>query len=109
MSECTKEVLTIMKVLHELQVPCIPFPISGDNKGAVDAVHADADTANTRHLELHLGFMKDYREMGRVSYRLIPGEDNPADVFTKALPQSTFLQCRDQLGMVKASAFARRG
>jgi hypothetical protein len=105
MSECTKEVLAVTKVLHELQVPHVPFPICGDNKGAVDAVHADADTANTRHLEIHLGFMKDYRELGRVSYELIPGEDNPADVFTKALPKPAFFKCRAGLGMVNAAVY----
>jgi hypothetical protein len=101
MSDCTKDVMTAAKVLDELHVPHVQFPICGDNKGAIDAVHSDGDTDHTRHLEIHLGFMKDYRVDGAVSYHCIKSEDNPADIFTKALPKPAFVRCRERLGMVQ--------
>jgi Reverse transcriptase (RNA-dependent DNA polymerase)/GAG-pre-integrase domain/gag-polypeptide of LTR copia-type len=100
MSDCTKEVQYIKKVLRDLCVPTVQFPILGDNKGAIDACHADGDTSNTRHLDIHLGSMRDLRVQGHVDYIPIRGVDNPADIFTKALPKPAFLLCRDRLGLV---------
>jgi hypothetical protein len=104
MSECCKEVLFIAKVLNDLEVPHFPFPVYGDNKGAIDAVHADGATAHTRHIELHLGFMRDYREQGNLEFNLIRGVNKPADIFTKALSREPFLRCRAGLGMVDVTA-----
>jgi hypothetical protein len=83
-----------------MDVPTVQFPIRGDNKGAIDATHSEGDTSNTRHLDIHLGAMRDYRVNGQVSYHHIKGADNPADIFTKALPKPAFVLCRDRLGMV---------
>ena len=103
MSDYTKEVLFVSKVLKELRVPHVQFAIYGDNKGAVDAVNADGDTSHTRHLGIHLANMRGYRVEGAVSYKQVASEDNPADIFTKALPKGAFVNCRERLGMVNVA------
>jgi len=80
-------------------VPHRPFPIVGDNKGAIDAVHADGNTAHTKHLEIHLDFMRERRELGELRFGLIRGVHNPADILTKPLARDSFEKFRIGLGM----------
>ena len=107
MSDCTKEVLFIVKLLKELRVPHVQFPIHGDNKGAVDVVNADGDTSHTRHVGIHLANMRGHRVEGTVSYMQVAAADNPAYIFTKALPRPAFANCRERLGMEDISKYLK--
>jgi hypothetical protein len=89
------------KLLGELEVPHVPFPISGDNKGAIDAVNGYADTKHTKHIELHLQFMRQRRELGQLLFQRIPGTDNPADMLTKPLDKNQLRRFQSMLGMME--------
>ena len=102
MSECAKEVLWLIKILTQFRVPHRPFPIKGDNKGAMDAVANYTHTKHTKHIELHLDFMKERRELGELAFLHIPGVQNRADVLTKALGAAKFVEYRRELGVVPA-------
>ena len=99
MSDCAKEALWLIKILNEFGVPCRPVPIYGDNKGAMDAVRSYTVTKHTKHIELHLDFMKQRHELGELAFTLIPGSINPADVLTKPLARAEFEHFRKQLGV----------
>ena len=102
MSECAKEVLWLSKILTRFDVPHRPFPIMGDNKGAMDAVANYTHTKHTKHIELHLDFMKERRELGELAFHHIPGAQNRADVLTKALGSKMFDKYCLELGVVPA-------
>jgi len=99
MSECSKQALWLTKVLRELCVPHVPFPIYGDNQGALDAVRGIAHTKHTKHIELHLDFMKQRRQLGELDYKKVPGVDNPADMLTKPLDKNKLYCFRTLMGM----------
>jgi hypothetical protein len=87
------------KILTELRVLHVPFPIHGDNKGALDAVAGYGHTKHTKHIELHLEFMRQRRELGELAFKKIPGTDNPADMLTKPLDKQKFERFRTMIGM----------
>ena len=101
MSECAKHALWMCKLLTELRVPHVPYPIYGDNKGAIDAVSGYAHTKHTKHIELHLDFMRQRRELGQLVFKRIPGADNPADMLTKPLPKQQLARFRSMIGMME--------
>jgi hypothetical protein len=99
MSECSKEALWLSQLLTFFSVPCRPFPIKGDNQGALHAVTNHAVTAHTKHIELHVHSMRERVESGELAFAHVPGTRNPADIFTKALGRNTFQVFKQMLGV----------
>ena len=91
MSECAKEALWLGQILTHFNVPSRPFLVKGDNKGAIHAVTNHAVTSHTKHIELHVQFIRERVESGELKFLHIPGVSNPADIFTKALGRVKFV------------------
>jgi Reverse transcriptase (RNA-dependent DNA polymerase) len=104
LSEATREALWLQKIVRLFDVPCRPFCILGDSASAIHAIKNHAYTKHTRHIEIHHDFMKDRLQNGDVAYHHVPGVSNPADIFTKALPEHDFVKCREALGMVSVAS-----
>ena len=100
MSECAKEVLWLCQLLKYFDVPHRPFPIKGDNRGALDAVNTHSVTPHTKHIELHVHFIREKVQSGELVFLHVPGTLNPADIFTKALGSSLFRKFRGMLQIV---------
>jgi hypothetical protein len=56
-------------------------------------------TKNTKHIEIHLDFMRDYYRQGVINFLHIDGKTNPADMFTTAVPKTQFESCYQVIGM----------
>ena len=78
--------------------PLVPFPSSvreGVSDVTADVLRWGAMTSartaqNSRHVDRKLFKMRELRGAGRVVVRHIPGETNPADLFTKILTKQPF-------------------
>jgi hypothetical protein len=99
MSDVAKEVIWLCGVLKALCVPHRPFPIYGDNKGSLDAVKCHGLTKHTKHLSLHVQFMREAYEQGLIKFIHVKGVINPADMLTKPLVKTKFLMFRQMIGM----------
>jgi hypothetical protein len=99
LSEASREVLWLAKVVNLFQIPHRPFLIRGDSQGAINAIKNYSYTKHTKHIEIHHDFMRDRYSLGELDYHHIRGADNPADIFTKALGRVKFEQFRSLLGM----------
>jgi hypothetical protein len=100
LSDASRETLWLAKVVKEFGIPTRPILVLGDSKGAIDSIKSKEKTPNTKHIEIHHDFMRDRFQTSHLFYQHISGCDNPADVFTKALPKAAFFKCRSMLGMV---------
>ena len=80
------ELLHIIEVVIFLgQEQNDPIQVATDSKAAFDLCHRFTSAQNSRHVDRKLFKMRELRGAGRVVVRHIPGETNPADLFTKIL------------------------
>jgi hypothetical protein len=99
MSDASKEVLWLMKVLGYFDIHPKPFHIFGDSQGAIHALKNYSYTKHTKHIEIHHDFMRERYALSELNFVHIPGANNPADIFTKALGRQKFEQFRVGMGM----------
>jgi hypothetical protein len=88
MSTAAREALWLTKIVNLFKVPHVPFCIRGDNKGAIATVTNYMHTKNTKRIEIHLDFMRDYYRKGVINFVHIDGKTNHADMFTKVKQSS---------------------
>jgi hypothetical protein len=99
MSTAAREALWLTKIVELFKVKHVPFCIRGDNKGAIASVTNYMYTKNTKHIEIHLDFMRDYYRKGTIDFVHIDGKTNPADMLTKAVSKTQFETFRQVIGM----------
>ena len=100
LSDASKEVMWLTKILSYFDIRPRPFYIFGDSQGAIQALKNYSYTKHTKHIEIHHDFLRERYASGDMDFIHIPGANNPADIFTKALGKSKFIQFRGGLGMV---------
>jgi hypothetical protein len=99
MSTASREALWLSKIVNLFKIKHIPFTVRGDNKGAIASVTNYTYTKNTKHIEIHLDFMRDYYHKGLINFEHIDGKTNPADMLTKAVSKTQFESFRQVIGM----------
>ena len=67
-----------------------PIDACTDSKAAYDLCHRFTSAQTSRHVDRKMFKMRELRGAGRVVVRHIPGDSNPADLFTKILSRQTF-------------------
>jgi methionyl-tRNA synthetase len=107
MSAASREALWVAKLADKFGIPAKPFRIRADSLGAVQAVTKYTYTKHSKHITIHQDFMRDMYQQGYLSFEHIRGADNPADLFTKALPLKTFIKHRGAIGMRELSQQSR--
>ena len=85
------ELLHIVEVVAFLGVPTEEaVVVHTDSKSAYDLCHRFTSAQHSRHVDRKLFKMRELRGAGRVVVRHMPGDTNPADLFTKILPRQAF-------------------
>ena len=60
-------------------------------------VHNDGVSGRTKHFDRWLMHVREMRKRGLIKFNLITTKTMIADIFTKALDKTTFLNIRDKL------------
>ena len=91
LADCAIELLHIIQVLEFLGYDVEDaVEVCTDSKAAYDLCHRFTSAQNSRHVDRKMFKMRELRGSGRVVVRHIPGETNPADLFTKVLSRQPF-------------------
>ena len=91
LTEATVQVIwhrQLLKDLHFEQTE--PTVIQEDNQAAIAACEYDVVTRRIKCVGVRLGFLRDQMKEGVFELEDCPSRENIADIFTKALPISTF-------------------
>jgi hypothetical protein len=67
-----------------------PIEVCTDSKAAFDLCHRFTSSAHSRHVDRKLFKMRELRGAGKATVKHIPGDSNPADLFTKILTRQPF-------------------
>ena len=72
--------------------------VLSDSQAGLDVIAAEDVPRRSRHIEIRLAWLRLQVENGRLSFRWIPGEQNPSDLLTKNVGTKLFLAHRLRLG-----------
>ena len=95
LAECAIELIHVSAMLthighrQESAIECFT-----DNKAAYDLCHRFTSAQNSRHIDRKMFKMRELRGAGAVNVKLIPTDDNEADLYTKILKRVTFEKFR---------------
>ena len=90
--ECGKVICDIRRMLEHLGEPQAPTPTTlWCDSPSVCSINSKRNTSSKlRHLEIKWFHVRYLAESGIIETKKIPGEHNPADLFTKALGEAKF-------------------
>jgi hypothetical protein len=106
LSTAAREILPILSlakeaanigVIPKTQAPILRCKIFEDNNGAVEMANVPKMRPRTKHLNIKYHFFRQFVQQGILSVRHIAGEEQLADVLTKALEFTTFARHRREI------------
>ena len=91
LADCAIELLCIIGVAEFMGLEINgPVEVCTDSKAAYDLCHRFTTSQHSRHVDRKMFKMRELRGAGVVTVRHIPGDTNPADLFTKILSRQPF-------------------
>jgi len=98
-SDCCRQAMWITNLFREIGFPISLITICGDNQGSLFIGSNPVQEKQTKHIDICYHYIRECIEDNKVSVVFIPGNDNPADMFTKNLDRLKFVKFREQLGL----------
>ena len=95
----SKESVWLKSLLLELGIDVGRVSIRCDSKCAIALVNGTSVDTSARHIKLSYFYSREQQEMGNILVTFIKGKEQPADMFTKALPEESFVRYREQIGI----------
>lgn len=91
-----QEVMWTRQLLNEMGFDQLgPTIIQCDNLPAISMTNDDTHHPRTKHIDIKYHYIKSLVKEGEVKVEHIAGIDQQADMFTKPLSSTKFVQCRD--------------
>ena len=98
-TEAIKETLWLRGLFGELTLQQGVTTIFCDSQSAIHLTKDQMYHERTKHIDVKYHFIRDVIADKKVLVQKINTKDNPADMFTKALPVYKFKQCLDLIGL----------
>ena len=76
-------------------------------KALFEYVITQCNTKKTKHIALRYHFIKDHVEDGNVEIHFVRSANQLAVIFTKALPEASFIKILQGLGMMEAESIPK--
>ncbi|KAD7476886.1 hypothetical protein E3N88_00022 [Mikania micrantha] len=70
-----------------------------DNKSAIDLMKNPVFHGRSKHIDRRYHFIRECMEKNQIKVEFISGDQQPADILTKALPKVKFAEMREVLGV----------
>lgn len=94
-----KEALWLRKLLADLQMPVGTVQMHCDNQAALSLLKHPIASARSKHIDVLHHFARERVARGEVKFEYCQSSDMLADCLTKALPDVSFMFCRDTIGV----------
>ena len=105
----TSEAVWIRKLLAHLgYLQKEPTTMAEDNQGAIKWANGDDRSGRLKHVDLKFLFIRERILADEIKLTYIKSQDNPADILTKPLTGSKFLDHRSALGVTGVHGMSRK-
>ena len=98
-SDCSQQAIWIKTLIKELGIKIGSILIYGDNQGSIFISSNAVQESHTKHINICYHYIRKLVVAKEVELQFVPGEMNPADMFTKNLQKIKFTQFQNQLGL----------
>jgi len=98
-SDCCRQAMWMTNLFGEIGFHVSLITICGDNQGSIFIDSNPVQEKRTKHIDIRYHYICECIEDNKVSVVFVPGNDNPADMFTKNLDRLKFVKFREQLGL----------
>ena len=99
LSDCTRDCAWYKTLFSELGKPIDHIPLYGDSRGAIFNAQNPVTQKGIKHIEIRHHYIREQIEIGTIKLFYVPTNENIADMFTKNLGPTLFLQHRSELGL----------
>ena len=96
--EGAKESIWLKSLLLEIGFDVGRVSIRCDSKCALALINGE-ESKTAKYIDVRYFFTREQQELGNILVTHIRGKEQPADMFTKPLPQTTFENYREQIGV----------
>jgi hypothetical protein len=87
----TQDMLYVFRIITSLGLKVnLAMTLWMDNKGAVDLANSWSVGGHTHHVDVCMHFLREMKDQGLLQMKHLPGDDNPADIFTKNTSAAVF-------------------
>jgi histone deacetylase 1/2 len=98
-TSAAQELLWLKGLLQELGSPTLQPVLFCDNKSTVAQTRDPVFSAKSKHIEARYFFIRELTQGNQMRTEHVSGEDNPADIFTKALLRERHNKMLQLLGL----------
>jgi hypothetical protein len=99
-NHAAREALWLRNFISEISnIPTGPLKLNSDNQGAIALAKDNKFHARTKHIDIRYHFIREAVADKKLTMSFVPGIENPADIFTKALPKATFTKMVEKIGL----------
>ena len=95
----TKEALWLRHLLYDLGVVVGAVPLRSDNSACVAMLESPVSSARTKHVDISHHFARERVMRGEIRIVRCAGEEQLADIFTKAVTEAKLRYCMNNIGM----------
>ena len=100
--EGVKEAIWLKGMIGEMGIGQGCVKIHCDSQSVIHLVNHQVYHERTKHIDIHLHFVRDMIETKKIMVDKVASEENPADMFSKSLPRSRFKHCLDLINFIEA-------
>ena len=99
LSDASREALARLHLFEELRIK-IPIPvIFSDSTGALQVSEDPTNYQRTKHIDIRYHFIRHVVQNNQIALNYVPGQDNPADAFTKTLGPEKHHTCLQNINL----------
>ena len=98
-SNCSRQAVWIKTLIEEIGFWLKAIPIYGDNQGLIFISSNAVQEKQIKHIDICYHYIHKLIGAKQVDLYFVPGEMNPANIFTKNLAKVKFTQFQNQMGL----------
>ena len=99
LGSATQEAIWLKQLLADLNTAPKKIEILEDNQSAIAMANNSAGHKRTKHIDIKHHFIREAVQIGTITLSYCPTANMLADVFTKQLPKTQFVNLRRRLGL----------